>query len=164
MQARTWAISFNTRALRSSGPEALLGLRRSRNFLTHSKLIQKLHSYGIRNTTLRWIHAFLGNRQQKVVIEGEESDPVPVTSESIRRSARPSPFPCLHWRPSPKTLSRGCVSLLAALPFAWLSGIKVTVTFYRGTLAGCGRGIWIWMWLVSLQGLSAYVQRTESWE
>ena len=40
----------------------------------------KLHSYGIRSATLRWIQAFLGNRRQKVVVEGEESDSVPVTS------------------------------------------------------------------------------------
>ena len=40
----------------------------------------KLHSYGIRNTTLRWIQVFLRNRRQKVVTEGEESDYVPVTS------------------------------------------------------------------------------------
>ena len=40
----------------------------------------KLHSYGIRSATLRWIQVFLGNRRQKVVVEGEESDSVPVTS------------------------------------------------------------------------------------
>ena len=46
----------------------------------HSKLILKLHSYGIRSTTLRWIQAFLSNRRQRVAIEGEESDTVPVPS------------------------------------------------------------------------------------
>ena len=40
----------------------------------------KLHSYGIRSATLLWIQAFLGNRPQKVVVEGEEWDSVPVTS------------------------------------------------------------------------------------
>ena len=48
--------------------------------VNHSKLIMKLHSYGIRSATLRWIQAFLGNRRQKVVVEGEESDSAPVTS------------------------------------------------------------------------------------
>ena len=46
----------------------------------------KLHSYGIRSATLRWIQAFLGNRRQKVVVEGEESDPVPVTSGVLQGS------------------------------------------------------------------------------
>ena len=40
----------------------------------------KLHSYRIRSATLSWIHAFLGNRRQKFVVVGEESDSVPVTS------------------------------------------------------------------------------------
>ena len=40
----------------------------------------KLHSYGIRSATLRWIQAYLGNRWQKVVVVGEESDSVPVKS------------------------------------------------------------------------------------
>ena len=44
------------------------------------KLILKLHPYRIRNATLRWIQTFLSYRRQKVVIEGEESDSVPVTS------------------------------------------------------------------------------------
>ena len=40
----------------------------------------KLHSYGNRSAILRWIQAFLGNRWQKVVVEGEELDSVQVTS------------------------------------------------------------------------------------
>ena len=53
MQARTWAISalhsFNTRALRSSEPEALLGLRWSRSFLTMlaSIDISSISGYGL---------------------------------------------------------------------------------------------------------------------
>ena len=39
----------------------------------------KLHSYGIRRASLRWIRAFICNRRQKVVVEDEESDSVPVT-------------------------------------------------------------------------------------
>ena len=48
--------------------------------VNHSKLILKLHSYGIRGSSFHWIQAFLSNRQQRVVVEGEESDSVPVTS------------------------------------------------------------------------------------
>ena len=46
----------------------------------HSKFLMKLYPYGCRGSTLSWIQAFLSNREQKVVIEGEESDTVPVTS------------------------------------------------------------------------------------
>ena len=47
--------------------------------VNHSKLTLKLHTYSIRNSTLRWIQAFLNNRKQRVVVEVEESDSVPVT-------------------------------------------------------------------------------------
>ena len=58
----------------------LLDFSKAFDKVNHSKLLLKLHSYGIRSATLRWIRAFLSNRQQKVVVEGEESDSVPVTS------------------------------------------------------------------------------------
>ena len=48
--------------------------------VNHSKLIWKLHNYGIRSNVLGWIRAFLGDRSQRVVVGGEESDSVPVTS------------------------------------------------------------------------------------
>ena len=47
----------------------LLDFSKAFDKVNHSKLLWKLHSYGIRNTTLRWIQAFLSNLQQKVVIE-----------------------------------------------------------------------------------------------
>ncbi|MEW8548727.1 MAG: reverse transcriptase family protein, partial [Candidatus Thiodiazotropha sp.] len=58
----------------------LLDFSKAFDKVNHSKLLLKLHSYGIRNSTLRWIQAFLSNRQQRVVVEGEESDSVPVPS------------------------------------------------------------------------------------
>ena len=58
----------------------LLDFSKAFDKVNHSKLILKLHSYEIRSTTLRWIQAFLSNRQQKVIIEGQESDSVAVTS------------------------------------------------------------------------------------
>ena len=46
----------------------------------HSKLLWKFHQYGIRGNALDWIRAFLCNRSQTVVLEGEEPGSVPVTS------------------------------------------------------------------------------------
>ena len=43
-------------------------------------LLWKLHQYGIRGLELAWIRAFLGSRSQQVVIDGEEWEPIPVTS------------------------------------------------------------------------------------
>ena len=48
--------------------------------VNHSKLIWKLHNYGIRSNALGWIRAFLGDRSQRVPVGGEESDSVPVAS------------------------------------------------------------------------------------
>ena len=58
----------------------LLDFSKAFDKVSHSKLILKLHSYSIRGSTLYWIQAFTSSRQQRVVVEGEESDSVLVTS------------------------------------------------------------------------------------
>ena len=47
---------------------------------SHQKLLFKLHRYGIRGHTLKWIQAFLSDWTQTVVIYNEKSVTVPVTS------------------------------------------------------------------------------------
>ena len=46
----------------------------------HQKLLRKLDNYGIRGNTWRWVSAFLSNRVQQVVLDGEVSSPMPVVS------------------------------------------------------------------------------------
>jgi hypothetical protein len=46
----------------------------------HQRLLYKHKFYGIKNQTLNWISAFLSNRTQTVVLDGESSDIAPVTS------------------------------------------------------------------------------------
>ena len=48
--------------------------------IVHEKFLLKLHQYGIRGDTLNWIKDFLDNRKQTVVINGINSDEVPVSS------------------------------------------------------------------------------------
>ena len=58
----------------------LLDFSKAFDKVSHLKLLLKLHKYGIRGTTLKWIQAFLSDRTQTVVLENEKSDTVPVTS------------------------------------------------------------------------------------
>ena len=58
----------------------LLDFSKAFDKVSHQKLLLKLHKYGIRGPTLKWIQAFLSDRTPTVVIENEKSDTVPVTS------------------------------------------------------------------------------------
>ena len=58
----------------------LLDFSKAFDKVNHAKLILKLHNYGIRGRTLSWISAFLNGRSQTVVLEGDCSEEVPVTS------------------------------------------------------------------------------------
>ena len=46
----------------------------------HTRLLRKLHGYGIRGSLYNWIKEFLSNRVQRVVVNGAESDLQEVTS------------------------------------------------------------------------------------
>ena len=46
----------------------------------HRRLLYKLEYYGIRGSTHKWISSWLSERSQKVVLDGQASDPVPVLS------------------------------------------------------------------------------------
>ncbi len=48
--------------------------------VSHQKLLEKLYSYGITGPILRWIEAFLTNRQQRVGVDGVYSNWSPVSS------------------------------------------------------------------------------------
>ena len=50
------------------------------DMVPHNSLLVKLSGYGIQEKTLDWIGSFLSDRSQRVVVEGEQSDPAPVTS------------------------------------------------------------------------------------
>ena len=48
----------------------LLDFSKAFDKVAHEKLTQKLHHYGIRGDSLKWIKDFLDNRKQAVVING----------------------------------------------------------------------------------------------
>ena len=47
----------------------------------HMRLLRKIASYGIRGRTLNWIKSFLAKHIQVVVVDGERSWPMPITSD-----------------------------------------------------------------------------------
>ena len=58
----------------------LLDFSKAFDKVSHKRLILKLHHYGIRGQVLQWIEAFLSDRTQRVVIDGQMSTPAKVTS------------------------------------------------------------------------------------
>ena len=58
----------------------LLDFSKAFDKVAHEKLLQKLHAYGIRGDTLKWIKDFLDNRQQSVVTNSINSGTIPVPS------------------------------------------------------------------------------------
>lgn len=58
----------------------LLDFSKAFDKVNHEKVLQKIHLYGIRGQTLKWIKSFLDNRTQSVVLNGHSSEPIPVSS------------------------------------------------------------------------------------
>ena len=58
----------------------LLDFSKAFDKVSHLKLLFKLSQHGVKGNTLNWIRAFLVGRTQAVVLEGESSLEVPVTS------------------------------------------------------------------------------------
>ena len=54
--------------------------RKAFDTVPHERLLEKLHSYGIRGKILRWIRDFLTNRKQRVILNGQCSKWTNVTS------------------------------------------------------------------------------------
>ena len=58
----------------------LLDFSKAFDKVAHQRLLRMLHHYGVRASTLRWIQGFLGDRTQRVVVDGESSATAPVIS------------------------------------------------------------------------------------
>ena len=50
------------------------------DMVAHNSLLSKYSGYGIQDRTLDWVESFLSDCSERVVVNGEQSDPAPVTS------------------------------------------------------------------------------------
>jgi hypothetical protein len=57
-----------------------IDVKKAFDTVPHRRLLKKLNSYGIQGEILRWIEAFLRDREQSVTINGEKSEAVRVKS------------------------------------------------------------------------------------
>ena len=66
--------------MRGNSDLILLDFSKAFDKVSHEKVLHKLHRYGICGHVLHWIKAFLANRSQTVVLEGEKSAQLSVNS------------------------------------------------------------------------------------
>ena len=57
-----------------------LDFQKAFDSVPHQRLIQKISSFGVHGKNLQWIKDFLSNRTQQVVLNGQKSGLIPVTS------------------------------------------------------------------------------------
>ena len=58
----------------------ILDFSKAFDTVSHPKLLLKINHYGIQGTTLQWISTWLTKRSQQVLVDGEMSQPIPVSS------------------------------------------------------------------------------------
>ena len=58
----------------------MLDFSKAFDTIAHNKLLLKLEHYGIQSNTHLWLQAWLTNRTQKVVVEGETSNTLKLLS------------------------------------------------------------------------------------
>ena len=59
---------------------AVLDFSKAFDRVSHGLLIDKLHDIGIDTLIIKWISNFLSNRYQMVVVNGDSTSPLAVTS------------------------------------------------------------------------------------
>ena len=81
--AKLYHVSNLDRALNPGHRQTdmiIMGIAKAFDKVAHRWLLYKLDFYRIRGSTHKWISSWVSGRSQKVVLDGQASDPVPVPS------------------------------------------------------------------------------------
>ena len=101
--------------------------------VAQNKPISSLHGYGIDSTTLEWVRSFLSGRTQSVVVDGAESDTLPVTSGVPQGSVLAPAMFLVYINSLPQVLTPQYVSLLMIPSYIVKSRQRRTFTPSRPT-------------------------------
>ena len=91
----------------------------------------KLYKYGVRGGLLDWCRDYLTNRQQRVVVKGEVSDWLPVTSGVPQGSLLGPLFFIVYINDLPGVISKGSSIALYADDSKMYRLTMITILDYR---------------------------------
>ena len=95
----------------------LLDFNKAFDKVNHLKLLYKLSTFGITGNALKWIEAFLIGRSQTVVLEGESSKEVPVTTRVPQGSVLGPLLFLLYINDLPENISNHKLDFLLMIPW-----------------------------------------------
>lgn len=73
------------KALENKHEQFFFDLKKAFDSVPHAPLLTKLNAIGLDKHIIKWLHNYLANRTQVVIINGSESHTAPVYSQVLRR-------------------------------------------------------------------------------